>query len=208
MEVKDKKIISSYEMMALGVVVILVVFNLFFWDQLKQKPGYSIGLILATILLGAGFWVWRNFRLAGNREIKLKKMVERLEGIVFTLLQPRGFDVLTLPFTDDQDHCWAVLRDSAGSQVIVLYSEQNVDNLLKDEDLRRLIERMNVENAPKGIYLTTGFFEDNVNEFARTKNILLIDGDKLMDMIRRIEQGEQAEKDHYCRNCGTSSRTK
>ena len=203
MEAKDKKIIGPYEKMALAIAGILAIFNFFFWDQVKQRPGYAVGLIAASIFVGFGFWVWKNFRLSSNRGIRLKKMVERLEGIIYTLLQPRGFDIITLPFTDDQDHCWAVLRDSAGAQVIVIYTEQDPGKLLKEDDLRRLIERMNVENAPKGIYLTTGFFEESVRELARTKNILLRDGDQLMDMIHRSEQGEQAEKDHYCRNCGT-----
>jgi Restriction endonuclease len=205
MEKKQKKILGIAERLSLTVIAMLIIMRLFFWDFLRHNIVVS-GLILGIITLSAaGFWIWRNFKLVGKKGLKKPKEIQaKLEGILHTMFQPLGYDIMKIPEVDEQESCWASLRDSQGIMVVVQYFEISMGELIVPDQLQYLIQQMNVESAPKGICLTTGYFDTEALEFARQHNILTKDGDQLLEMIGKAEEeGFVPEKDYFCRNCGS-----
>ena len=158
MDEKRKKIFGFPEKLGLAVVAALVVMRLFFWEYLKQHLLISGIIITLAVSTAAGLWIRRNFKLVSQRAKKIKEIQAKLEGILFTMFQPMGYDIMQMPQVDRQEICWALLRDPQGIMVVVHYYEISMGETITPEQLHHLTGRMNLENAPKGICLTTGFF--------------------------------------------------
>jgi len=198
-----KKMFGFTEKLGLCVISVFIVLRLFFWDLLKHQP-LVLGIIFAAvILLAAGFWLWRNYKLVGIKPKKSKEIQVKLEGILNTMFQPTGYDIIKTPQVDEQGQCWSLLKDLQGIMVVVQYFEISMRELIAPTQIERLLQRMNLENAPKGVCLTTGFFEQEALESARRHNILTKDGDQLLEMISSAEEGYIPGKEYFCRYCGS-----
>ncbi|MBN2289345.1 MAG: restriction endonuclease [Candidatus Glassbacteria bacterium] len=203
MDEKRKRIFGFAEKLGLAIVAVLVIIRLFFWDLLRQNPLLS-GIIFAVVIIAAvGFWVRRNFKLVGKKSRKSGEVQAKLEGILNTMFRPKGYDIMELPRVDEQRVCWAVIRDSQGIRVVVEYFEISMGELITPEQLQSLVQRMNMDGSPKGVCLTTGFFDQEALDFAREHNILTKDGDQLLEMIHQVEEGYVPGKEYFCRYCGS-----
>jgi len=194
---------SKVEITALAVCGALVVLHVIFWRQLRGHPVYSLSLLGLIILLAAGFWIYRNYRLVSVRAKRIKAIEEKLEGIVYSLFFPRGYDLLEPFRVDQQDIGWAALRDSAGIPVTLQYIDIEMNHPVESDRIQRLIERMNVENAPKGVSLTTGIYEEEALALARRSNILTRDGQQLVEMVKRAEEEAAGADTHICPHCSS-----
>ena len=199
----QRKIFGFTEKLGLGVVTAMIVLRLLFWDLLKQRPLLFGIIIAAVLLLAVGFQVWRNYQLVGIRSGKPKELQARFEGILNTVFRALGYNVVKTSRVEGQETCWAVLRDSQETVVVVCYLEISVGERVLPEQVQNLFQQMNLENAPKGVCLTTGSFDQGTLELARRHNILTKDGDQLLEMIGKAEDGYLPGKDYFCRSCGS-----
>ena len=199
----QKKILGSTEKLGLAVATVLVVFGWFFGDLLKNHPLVSGGLFAALVLLAVGFWLWRNYKMVDPPAKTPQELLDKLEGILVTMFQPLGYDILKMPQVDERQVSRALLRDSQGIMVTVQYLEISMAKMISREQIEQLVQRMNLENAPKGVCLTTGLFEQEALDFARSHNILTKDGDQLLEMLEKTGEGYQPGKEYLCRYCGS-----
>ncbi len=199
----QRKIFGFTEKLGLGVVTAMIILRLLFWDLLKQHSLVFWFIIATVFLLAVAFQVWRNYRLVGIRPRKPKELQARFEGILNTVFRALGYNIVKTALVDGQNACWAVLRDSQEIAVVVHYLEISVGETVLPEQVQNLSRQMNLENAPKGVCLTTGFFEQEPLELARRHNILTKDGDQLLEMIGKAEDGSLPGKDYFCRSCGS-----
>lgn len=197
------KLLSSVEKTVLAVVGALVLLHVLFWRMIGASPFVSLALVELTVLAALGWWLWRNYRVVTLRAGKVKAIEDRLEGIVYSLFFPRGFDLLAPLRVDEQDVGWAILRDRSGIQVAMQYVEREGGREVEETDLQRLVQRMNVDDAPKGLCLTTGRFSRQAEDFAKLNNILTRDGAKLLEMIEQAEREQAGTIEHICLNCGS-----
>ena len=124
-----KKMFGFTEKLGLCVISVFIVLRLFFWDLLKHQP-LVLGIIFAAvILLAAGFWLWRNYKLVGIKPKKSKEIQVKLEGILNAMFQPMGYDIIKTPQVDEQGQCWSLLKDLQGIMVVVQYFEISICNL-------------------------------------------------------------------------------
>ena len=198
-----KQLLSPIEKTILAVMVVLVAIHIVFWKYIGHRPLVSLGLLALSGLGALGWWLWGNYRVVKLRAGKVLAIEERLEGIIYNLFFPRGFDLLAPLRVDEQDTGWAILRDNSGIPVALQYVENESGIEIEEDALRRLIERMNVDNAPKGICLTTGGIGSQMEELARRNNILTRNGDQLLEMIQRAEEEKSGVVQHICPHCGS-----
>ena len=204
MENQARKILGHNEITALAVVGTLAALHLVFWENFRQKPLYSVMSTGLILVLGAVYWLWRNYRLIKPATAEQPaKVRENLEGILFNLFQPRGFDIIVPASMDEAQTGWAELRDPHGIGTIVQYLERPLDKIVGVEDLARLDEKMKEAITPKGICLSTSLFSQDALTFARSKNILTRDSDQLIQMIKKAEEESRGPLDYSCRYCGT-----
>jgi len=199
----QRKILGSTEKLGLAVAAVLVILGWFFGDLLRSHPLVSGGLFAALALLAVGYWLRRNYKMVDRPAKTPQELQDKLEGILVTMFQPLGYEILKTPQVDERQVSWAVLRDTQGIMVVVQYLEISVAKMISQEKIEQLVQRMNLESAPKGVYLTTGFFEQEALDFARSHNILTKDGDQLLEMIEKTEEGYQPGKEYFCRYCGS-----
>ncbi|MCE5272207.1 restriction endonuclease [bacterium] len=194
---------NRLELTALAVCGSLVALHVLFWRQLRGHPAISLALLGGILAVAGGVWVYRNYRLVAVRAKRVKAIEEKLEGIVYSLFFPRGYDLLEPLRVDQQDIGWASLRDSGGIPVSLEYLDVEMNRAVGGEQVRRLLERMNVNNAPKGICLTTGSFDQEALELAKRSNVLTRDGQQLVEMVKRAEAEAAGAQEHLCPHCSS-----
>jgi len=194
---------NRLEITALAVCGSLVVLHVLFWRQLRGHPAMSLAMLGVVIAMAGGVWFYRNYRLVSVRAKRIKMIEEKLEGIVYSLFFPRGYDLMEPLRVDQQDIGWASLRDSGGIPVSLEYLDVEMNRAVGGEQVRRLLERMNVNSAPKGICLTTGTFDQEALELARRSNVLTRDGQQLVEMVKRAEEEAAGAQEHLCPHCSS-----
>ena len=198
------KILGHNEITALASVGSLAALHLIFWQTFRRNPLYSVLVTGLILLIAAGYWLWRNYRvIKPTAHEQPAKVRENLEGILFNLFQPRGFDIIVPASVDETQTGWAELRDPYGIGAIVQYLERPLDKIVGVEDLALLDEKMKEAITPKGICLSTSLFSPEAMAFARSKNILTRDSDQLIRMIKKAEEESRGPLDYSCRYCGT-----
>ncbi|MCK4828771.1 hypothetical protein KA005_74255 [bacterium] len=200
---QEKIILGFQEKLALGLVGFLVILALFFWQTFRSNSLFSITLLAAILLAGAGYWFWRNYRLVDSVPESPVKIREKLEGILHTIFLPRGYHIITLPSVDEANIGWAVLRDTYGTSVIVQYIERPLEESIGIGEITLLDERMEEESVPKRICLATSLFDSEALGFARRKNILAKDSDQLIAMLKEAEEQSRKGGEYRCRYCGS-----
>jgi len=200
---QEKKIFGFQEKLVLGLAGFLVILPLFFWRAIRDNPLFSIALLVAILLAGVIYWFRCNYRLFNDNSELAVKIRDKFEGILHTVFLPRGYDIITIPSVDRADIGWASLRDPHGISVIVQYLERPLDESVAVEQIILLDERMKEESAPKGICLTTGFFDSEAVDFARKKNILTKNSDQLIALLEEAEKESEKNENYLCRYCGS-----
>ena len=79
-------------------------------------------------------------------------------------------------------------EDKLGLEKIYIQVKSFKDNKVKEKDMRNFLGSMQ-GNAQKGIFVTTSSFTSLAKEKAKKGNIILIDGDKLIDLMYEYEIG-------------------
>ena len=203
MSEQSKKISGFPEKLALMLAGLLLILPLFFWKTVRGNTLLMAALPVAFLLTGALYWFWRNYRLVKHNPDWPVRIREKLQGILHTLFLPRGYDIMTLPWVDDENIGWATLRDPHGIGVIVQYIERAPEESVGTEEITLLDERMKDDSAPKGICLTTSLFDSGALGFARRKNILTKDSDQLLAMLKGAGEEPRKDEEYRCRYCGS-----
>lgn len=140
------------------------------------------------------------------------KDINTLSGIEFEnlcqlLLQKAGFDVETTKASGDGGidliaHCRKPFFDGKYIIQCKRYSGGVGEPIIRD-----LYGVVMAEHANKGILMTTGYFSMSAINFSQNKNIELIDGEKMSELLAEYElmevnhiQGKQHFTQHECFN--------
>ncbi len=193
---------------ALAVLALLLAAAGVWWRrELVENPLAGLLLAAGLVLLGAGWWIWRNYSLVKPlTEAPREPAWRRLEALVEAVFRPAGYDILEGAMVDEAGTAWTLLRDHYGVSVTVQYLELDPGaSPVAVDRLRELVARMSRQEAPKGLSLTTGSFSAEAEAFARKYNILIRDGDQLLELVHRSarEALEAAGFAEGCPACGS-----
>jgi len=90
-----------------------------------------------------------------------------------------------------------IREDRLGLDVIYLQAKRYTDTAIAAEQLRAFAGALADKGARKGVFLTTSRFTREAEEYAKRQQqtrIVLIDGDRLTDLMLRYEVGVRAER--------------
>lgn len=125
---------------------------------------------------------------AATREVDPK----RFEGIILELLRAMGFgDGKTLGKVKDDGIDGVIYQDDLGVDKVYFQAKRFTDAKVSSSVVRDFSGALDFEKAYKGILVTTSSFTDSARETAKgmQKNIVLIDGDKLAELMFRHNVG-------------------
>jgi len=90
-----------------------------------------------------------------------------------------------------------IREDRLGLDVIYLQAKRYTDAAINAEQLRAFAGALADKGARKGVFLTTSRFTRDAEDYAKRQQqtrIVLIDGDRLTDLMLRYEVGVRAER--------------
>lgn len=90
-----------------------------------------------------------------------------------------------------------IREDRLGLDVIYLQAKRYTDTAINAEQLRAFAGALADKGARKGVFLTTSRFTRDAEDYAKRQQqtrIVLIDGDRLTDLMLRYEVGVRAER--------------
>ncbi len=120
------------------------------------------------------------------------------ESVILQLLKKMGYgDFIETPKSWDGGIDGVINSDELGLEKIYIQAKRYKDTNVSEKDIRDFIGAMSGDTN-KGIFVTTSDFRDNALKKARQAaySIILIDGDKLVDLMYKHNVGVQV-RDTY-----------
>ena len=146
-------------------------------------------------------------RLADQIRRDYKRLLEitprDFEILVSSLFRKMGYFVQQTPFTNDRGRD-AIAR-SRGKTYLIECKAYAKDKTVGRPALQKLHSAMTEEAAAGGFCVTTGKFANTAEEFAQGKNIELVDGQGLVELMRRYMPYDTEQADVFkemCEDCG------
>ena len=125
---------------------------------------------------------------------KLKSIdAHYFERVLLKLFHQMGYgDFVETPKTRDGGIDGVINEDQLGLEKIYIQAKRYNENNIREKDIRNFIGAMSGDTN-KGIFVTTSEFNDGAIKKAREAHhtIILIDGDKLVDLLHQYNVGVQ-----------------
>jgi restriction system protein len=115
------------------------------------------------------------------------------EKVILILLKKMGYgEFIETPKTGDGGVDGIINQDQLGLEKIYMQAKRYSENKVREKDIRNFIGAM-AGDTSKGVFVTTSTFDDGAVKKARDAHhsIILIDGDKLVDLMYQFGVGVQ-----------------
>lgn len=137
-----------------------------------------------------------------EREIK-NELLEKLktidpyyfEKVILILLKKMGYgDFIETAKSSDGGIDGIINEDKLGLDKIYIQAKRFTENKVREKDIRNFIGAMSGDTN-KGVFVTTSLFDKGAEEKAKNAHhkIILIDGNKLVDLMHEYNVGVQAK---------------
>lgn len=137
-----------------------------------------------------------------NRDVK-SELLERLkeidpyyfEKVILILLQKMGYgDFIETSKSNDGGIDGIINEDKLGLERIYTQAKRYNENKIREKDIRNFIGAMSGDTN-KGVFITTSSFDSGAIKKAKEAHhtIILIDGNKLVDLMLRYNVGVQVK---------------
>ena len=116
------------------------------------------------------------------------------EKVILILLKNMGYgDFVETSKSGDGGIDGIINEDKLGLEKIYTQANRYNENKVRERDIRNFIGAMSGGDTKKGVFITTSSFDDGAIRKAREAHhtIILIDGDKLVDLMYEYNVGIQ-----------------
>jgi len=131
---------------------------------------------------------------------KLKEMdAYYFERVILILLEKMGYgDFEETSKSRDGGIDGIINEDKLGLEKIYTQAKRYTDSKVREKDIRNFIGAMSGDTS-KGVFITTSSFDASAIEKAKNAHhtIILIDGDKLVDLMHQYNVGVQVKNTYY-----------
>jgi len=117
------------------------------------------------------------------------------EKVILILLKRMGYgDFIETSKSGDGGIDGIINEDKLGLEKIYTQAKRYNENKIREKDIRNFIGAMSGDTS-KGVFITTSTFDDSAIKKAREAHhsIILIDGDKLVDLMHQYNVGVQVK---------------
>lgn len=131
----------------------------------------------------------------------LKQSSDFFEELSVKLLLAMGYgkveNAVVTPKTGDYGIDGFVLEDELGINTIFIQSKRyDRNNSVSRPEIQKFAGAMLGKNAKKGVFITTSYFAKTAIEYANNQNIILIDGQKLVQLMIKYNVGCYTENSY------------
>lgn len=131
----------------------------------------------------------------------LKQSSDFFEELSVKLLLAMGYgkieNAVVTPKTGDYGIDGFVLEDELGINTIFIQAKRyDIDNSVSRPEIQKFAGAMLGKNAKKGVFITTSYFAKPAIDYANNQNIILIDGQKLVQLMIKYNVGCYTENSY------------
>lgn len=131
----------------------------------------------------------------------LKQSSDFFEELSVKLLLAMGYgkveNAVVTPKTGDYGIDGFVLEDELGINTIFIQAKRyDKNNSVSRPEIQKFAGAMLGKNAKKGVFITTSYFAKPAIEYANNQNIILIDGQKLVQLMIKYNVGCYIENNY------------
>lgn len=131
----------------------------------------------------------------------LKQSSDFFEELSVKLLLAMGYgkveNAIVTPKTGDYGIDGFVLEDELGINTIFIQAKRyDKNNSVSRPEIQKFAGAMLGKNAKKGVFITTSYFAKPAIEYANNQNIILIDGQKLVQLMIKYNVGCYIENNY------------
>ena len=131
----------------------------------------------------------------------LKQSSDFFEELSVKLLLAMGYgkieNAVVTPKTGDYGIDGFVLEDELGINTIFIQAKRyDRDNSVSRPEIQKFAGAMLGKNAKKGVFITTSYFAKPAIDYANNQNIILIDGQKLVQLMIKYNVGCYTESNY------------
>lgn len=169
-------------------------FIVYFLEDAGLGPGdsfavhHGVGFLFLAVIFGFMYLLYTGKK----REFTKKKTLRDLQNMnpyaferyVGEVLRANGYHRVSVTPVSNDGGKDIVCYDAAGRKCVVEVKRYASSNLVGRPMIQKLHSCMIHEKAPRAIFITTSDFNQNAINYARGKNIQLINGRHLMNMIK------------------------
>ena len=124
----------------------------------------------------------------------LKQDFNFFESLAVKLLTAMGYgkieNATVTPKTDDEGIDGIVLEDELGINTIYIQAKRyDKQNPVSRPELQKFVGAISGKNVKKGVFITTSYFGKPAINYAKGQNIVLIDGEKLVELMIKYNVG-------------------
>ena len=169
-------------------------FIVYFLEDAGLGPGdafavhHGVGFLFLAVIFGFMYLLYTGKK----REFTKKKTLRDLQNMnpyaferyVGEVLRANGYHRVNVTPVSNDGGKDIVCYDAAGRKCVVEVKRYASGNLVGRPMIQKLHSCMIHEKAPRAIFITTSDFNQNAINYARGKNIQLINGRHFMNMIK------------------------